>query len=114
MTEEEQNKSVDPYASLKDNVGQILHNVIDPEIGLDIMTMGLVYNVDFEEDENTILVVMTLTTRGCPFGPMITQNVSDLLQDEYPDKDIHIHMVWEPKWSVDMINDEGKAQLGMI
>lgn len=113
MSDENKNTE-DPYASLKTNVGAILHNVIDPEVGLDIMTMGLVYDIDFEKEENTILIVMTLTTRGCPFGPMITQNVSDLLQDEYPDKDIHIHMVWEPAWSVDMIKDEGKAQLGMI
>ncbi len=78
------------------------------------MSMGLVYEIKYEEEENTIWIIMTLTSRGCPMGPMITQNVSEVLQSNFPDKDIHIHLVWEPAWNVDMINEEGKAQLGWI
>lgn len=102
----------DPYAFLKAEVGELLHQVYDPEVGLDIMTMGLVYDIKYEEDTNTILIIMTLTSRGCPMGPMITQNASEVLQSNFPDKDIHIHLVWEPAWNMDMISDEGKAQLG--
>jgi metal-sulfur cluster biosynthetic enzyme len=102
----------DPHAFLKAEAGELLHQVYDPEVGLDIMTMGLVYDIKYEEDENTILVIMTLTSRGCPMGPMITQNASEVLQAHFPDKDIHIHLVWEPKWNIDKISEEGKAQLG--
>jgi metal-sulfur cluster biosynthetic enzyme len=102
----------DPYAFLKQEVRDLLLQVRDPEVGLDIINMGLVYRVDFQKESNTILVTMTLTSQGCPMGPMITQNVSEVLQQYYPDKDIHIHLVWEPKWSTEMITEQGKQELG--
>ncbi len=101
-----------PHASLKLGVRELLLQVYDPEVGLDIINMGLVYGIDFMEEENTIRVTMTLTSRGCPMGPMITGNASEVLQQAYPDKDIHIHLVWEPKWTPDKISEEGRATLG--
>ena len=102
----------DPHAFLKAEVWTLLEQVMDPEVGLDIVRMGLVYDLRYLQEENTIEVVMTLTSRGCPMGPMITQNASQLLQDHYPDKDIHIRLVWTPAWTVDRISEEGKQQLG--
>lgn len=103
----------DPHAFLKAAVRELLLQVYDPEVGLDIISMGLVYGVDFMEETNTIRVTMTLTSRGCPMGPMITGNVSETLQQAYPGKDIHVHLVWEPKWTPDKISEEGRAALGL-
>lgn len=102
----------DPHAFLKEEVKTLLLDVYDPEVGLDIINMGLVYRIDFEEEKDMIIIVMTLTTRSCPMGPMITQNVGEVLQQRFPEKDIHIHLVWEPPWSTEMITDEGRQRLG--
>ncbi|HEX5554179.1 MAG TPA: metal-sulfur cluster assembly factor [Chitinophagaceae bacterium] len=102
----------DPHAFLKEEVRGLLLQVFDPEVGLDIINMGLVYRIDYSEENNTIMVVMTLTSHGCPMGPMITQNASEVLQQYYPDKDIHIHLVWEPRWTAENISEEGRAALG--
>lgn len=102
----------DPHAFLKEEARGLLLQVYDPEVGLDIVNMGLVYRIDYDEENNTITIVMTLTSRGCPMGPMITQNAAETLQQRFPEKDIHIHLVWEPAWSADMITEEGRSQLG--
>jgi metal-sulfur cluster biosynthetic enzyme len=102
----------DPHAFLKEEVRSLLLQVYDPEVGLDIINMGLVYDIRYEEETNTIMVVMTLTSHGCPMGPMITSNASEVLQQYYPDKDIHIHLVWEPKWTAEKITAEGRTALG--
>lgn len=112
MKQSDQPDIRDPYAFLKAEVRELLLHIYDPEVGLDIINMGLVYEIRYVEEENTIMIIMTLTSRGCPMGPMITENVSEVLQSHYPDKDIHIHLVWEPKWTADKISDEGRAQLG--
>lgn len=102
----------DPYAFLKEEARTLLLDVYDPEVGLDIINMGLVYRIDYNEENNMIIIVMTLTTRSCPMGPMITQNAGEVLQQHFPEKDIHIHLVWEPPWSTDKITEEGKQKLG--
>lgn len=102
----------DPHAFLKEEVRGLLLQVNDPEVGLDIINMGLVYRIDYLEENNTIMVVMTLTSHGCPMGPMITQNASETLQQHYPEMNIHIHLVWEPRWTAEMISEEGRVELG--
>lgn len=104
----------DPHAFIKQQARELLLQVYDPEVGLDIINMGLVYNIDYIEEEKTIRIVMTLTSRGCPMGPMITQNASEVLQSAFPDKDVHIHLVWEPAWSAESITEEGRRALGWM
>ncbi len=102
----------EPHASLKAEVRELLLQVFDPEVGINIVDLGLVYEIRYLEEENTIMVIMTLTSRGCPMGPMITENVTDVLQSRFPEKDIHLHLVWEPAWSSEMISDQGRSDLG--
>ncbi len=102
----------DSHASLIARSGELLYGVYDPEVGLDIMTMGLVFEIKYDESENTIVIVMTLTSRGCPMGPMIMQNVTEVLEAEFPGKKVEIQLVWEPPWSIDMISEDGRIALG--
>lgn len=99
-------------SSITDEACDALYQVFDPEVGLDIMTMGLVYNVEYKEKENLISVTMTLTTPSCPVGPMITTNVEEVLKSKFPEIKNSIDLIWEPPWSTDMISEEGKRQLG--
>jgi len=95
----------------KDKIFELLKEVLDPEIGLDIVSLGLVYDVKI--DENSIEVTMTLTTPGCPMHSSITDWVNNLLKKAAPDKDIKVNLVWEPQWTPALMTNEAKAKLGM-
>jgi len=92
----------------------IRKNVFDPEIGLNIVDLGLVYDVKVP-DGKTVDVEMTLTSPGCPVGPQIIAGVQTYIQQAYPDLDaINVHVVWSPLWNPDMMTQEAKDQLGFF
>lgn len=95
----------------KEEILKVLKDVIDPEIGLNIVDLGLVYDV--EETENDITVTMTLTTRGCPMHSSITQWVENAVKQFAPSKTANVSLVWEPQWTPERMTVEAKNQLGM-
>lgn len=88
-----------------------LKSVIDPEIGINIVDLGLVYNVIIEEAK--ITVTMTLTTPGCPMHDSITDWVENQVKALDPGYESFVNLVWEPRWTPDKMSDEAKRQLGM-
>jgi metal-sulfur cluster biosynthetic enzyme len=92
-------------------IAQLLKTVVDPEVAVNIIDLGLVYEIDFNEDEQSIGIVMTLSTRGCPLGDTIIQNVEVVLEANYPDYKVDAEVVWEPMWSPEMITEEGRNAL---
>lgn len=78
--------------------------VLDPEVGLDIVTMGLVYGLAVDGD--AVAVTMTLTTRGCPLGDAITDGVRAVVAQLPWVRVVDVHVVWEPAWSPAMIQQE--------
>jgi len=96
-----------------DDVREVIRkNVFDPEIGLNIVDLGLVYDVQMPE-EKKVDVTMTLTSPGCPVGPQIISGVQTFVKHEYPDLDaINVHIVWSPLWNPDMMTQEAKDMLG--
>lgn len=101
-----------PYAQEEMRANVALMEVIDPELNINIIDMGLVYGVKFD-DSKTITVTMTLSTPHCPMGDAIQQGVINVLQEAFPDHEAKIELVWEPEWSLDMISEAGKEQLGL-
>ncbi|GEO05047.1 hypothetical protein AAE02nite_27110 [Adhaeribacter aerolatus] len=99
-----------PEQNFGEHIYELLKQVIDPEIGLNIVDLGLVYEVALAEDK-TITVTMTLTSPGCPMGQMITGAVNNVLEKHYPDYNIKVDLVWIPMWDADMISEAGQAQL---
>jgi metal-sulfur cluster biosynthetic enzyme len=95
----------------KEKILEVLKTVIDPEIGLNIVDLGLVYNID--ETENNINVTMTLTTPGCPMHDTITQWAENAVKQLAPEKDVMINLVWEPQWTPSLMTEEAKQQLEM-
>lgn len=85
-----------------------MKKVVDPELGLDVYTLGLVYGIDINEG-NSISIKMTLTTPMCPFGPTIMRNVKEELQKE-GFKDPKVEFVFEPLWEP---SDNVKDLLGL-
>ncbi len=88
-----------------------LYEVIDPEIGLNIVDLGLVYETDFKEDSNEIIVIMTLTTRFCPMGESIVESATQAVQQVFPENDIKIMLTFEPAWDQSMISEDGNLFL---
>lgn len=88
-----------------------LRGVMDPELHINIVDLGLIYNVVIEKNE--ITVTMTLTTPGCPLAPVIDKLIKKALGELKADS-VTVELVWEPAWSVRRMSEEGKLQLGMI
>ncbi len=89
-----------------------LQNVLDPEIGLDVVNLGLIYQLDFDETRRNIYCSMTLTTRFCPMGESITDAAKNVLQDTFPGYGIELNLTFDPAWNYEMISEEGRSFLG--
>ena len=88
-----------------------LRNVVDPEIGLNIVDLGLIYQVDFDEPGSTVFVSMTLTSMFCPMGESIIESTRENLKHAFPGYNILIDLVYDPAWNADKISEEGKRFL---
>jgi metal-sulfur cluster biosynthetic enzyme len=95
----------------KEKIYGLLKEIIDPELGINIVDLGLVYNIFFTPD-TSIEVEMTLTTKGCPMADAIIQGAGQLLQEYYPEYHVQVYLTFEPKWTPEMISEEGLALLG--
>ena len=89
--------------------------IYDPEIPVNIVDLGLVYNCQItEQDEGVnILIQMTLTAPGCGMGPVIADEVKQKLSSLSGAKEVEVELVWEPQWNQDMMSDAAKLQLGL-
>jgi metal-sulfur cluster biosynthetic enzyme len=96
----------------KDLIREMLKDVIDPELGVNIVDLGLVYDVNISE-ANDVEVVMTLTSMGCPLGPVITQEVSGALSGLMGIGDTSVKIVWSPPWSPDKMTEDARDELGI-
>ncbi|WP_181306560.1 metal-sulfur cluster assembly factor [Rufibacter sp. XAAS-G3-1] len=92
-----------------EQVLETLKYIIDPEIGINIVDLGLVYKVAVDEEH--IHIELTLTTKGCPMSGTITTATQQILKRRFPDHEIVVELVWVPVWSPEMITDEGRRQL---
>lgn len=84
--------------------------VIDPEVGFDIVSLGLIYEVKIEE--SSVHVTMTLSTKGCPLHELIKQWTKEAVEKINGVKGCDIEIVWEPAWNITMASDEVKKALG--
>jgi metal-sulfur cluster biosynthetic enzyme len=94
-----------------DRVLEALKQVIDPELGINIVDLGLVYDVGIAPD-GAVHIEYTLTTMGCPIGPLIEQQMQSLLAGVPGVSSIEAEMVIRPPWSPEMMSEEAKAALG--
>jgi probable FeS assembly SUF system protein SufT len=103
-------------APLDEQVWAQLKSVYDPEIPVDIVNLGLVYDCVIEDvnGKNTVLVKMTLTAPGCGMGPVIAADAQAKLMTIEGIDDAKVELVWDPAWNQEMISEEGKMKLGMI
>ena len=91
---------------------QGLYSVDDPEIGLNIVDLGLVYQIEFLETEKKLNLLMTLTSQFCPMGESIVNNVTESLQNSFTDWKVEVNLTYEPAWDSSKISPEGQEYLG--
>ncbi len=96
----------------EEKIMEVLGTVIDPELHIDIVNMGLIYNVKINDD-NEVYVLMTLTTPGCPMGHQIAQMCEQAIMQHDGVKDVLIEVTFEPPWNVNMMSDFAKDKLGI-
>ncbi len=112
VTSEIENEVIQMEEALKDSILGALENVIDPELGIDIVNLGLVYKVDLDDD-GLCTVEMTLTSIGCPLGPQIVDQVKTVLAELPEIQDTEVNIVWNPPWNKDMMSRYAKIALGI-
>ena len=105
MTQEETN-------TLKETVISVLKTIYDPEIPIDIWTLHLVYGVDVDEEGN-VKIVMTVTAPNCPVAEVLPAEVRNRVQAIMGVKHVDVELTFDPVWSIDMLSDETKADLGL-
>jgi metal-sulfur cluster biosynthetic enzyme len=98
--------------TLRERILVALKNVVDPELGINIVDLGLVYGVEVQGD--TVHITYTLTTMGCPIGPMIEAEMKHFLSEVEGVNTVDAEMVLRPPWTPEMMTDEAKAALGFF
>lgn len=95
---------------LKDQVIKELKTIYDPEIPVDIYNLGLIYNIEVKNDE--VFITMTLTTATCPAAGYIPEEIMNTVRRIEGVKEVHVHLVYQPKWNNSMMSEEARMELG--
>lgn len=89
-----------------------LENVYDPEIGINVVDLGLIYELHFFEEKKKVVCTMTLTTEFCPMGESIVDDVKKSLQSSFSDYTTEVNLTFQPLWDYQRISEQGKQFLG--
>jgi metal-sulfur cluster biosynthetic enzyme len=94
----------------KDDVFEALHQVEDPELGMDIVELGLLYDAEIEGSK--VKVIHSLTSMGCPAGPMIQEDMHRVVAGLPGVEDVEIELTWDPPWTPERMSEDAKFILG--
>ena len=94
-----------------EQIRETLKKVLDPEVGINIVDLGLIYTIEIKPEE--VYIQLTMTSPACPLHGVITRDIDKVLRQTFPDLGpMTIELVWEPPWSPEMMSDTAKKQLG--
>lgn len=105
--------TADEKLALEEKVVEMLRMVYDPEIPVDIYSLGLVYKIDIDDDGN-LNIDMTMTAPNCPMADFIVDDARYKLASIDGIKSVNINIVFEPEWTKDMMSEEAKLELGFL
>ena len=94
----------------RDEVIEALRQVEDPELGMDIVDLGLLYDVEVEGPK--VKVTHSLTSMGCPVGPLIQEDIDRVTRELPGVKDVDVELTWDPPWTPEKMSDDAKFILG--
>jgi metal-sulfur cluster biosynthetic enzyme len=93
----------------KEQIRESLMDVLDPELKIDIVNMGMVYGIDIDEEKKHVKITMTLTTMGCPAFEGIRQQVIEAVKKHPEVETVDVNLVFDPPWNKDMMSEEAKT-----
>ncbi len=96
----------------EESVLESIKQIIDPEIGINIVDMGLIYGVDI--NDTTVDITMTLTSPACPAGGQIVNGAQHVAQQMDGVDEVNVSVVWTPRWSMEMMSEDAKDELGIF
>ncbi|MEG1617613.1 MAG: iron-sulfur cluster assembly protein [Bacteroidales bacterium] len=99
--------------ALEEKIVEMLRLVYDPEIPVNIYELGLIYEIDIDDDKN-VKIQMTLTAPNCPAADFILEDVRMKVESIEEVKSVDIDLVFEPEWDKDMMSEEAKLELGFL
>ncbi|AQP53210.1 aromatic ring hydroxylase [Vagococcus penaei] len=108
----EQKWTTEELGAIQEDILAALETVIDPELGIDIVNLGLIYEVNLAEN-GYCEVKMTLTTMGCPLADVITEEIHQALRDIEEVKEVEVKLVWYPAWTTDRMSRYARISLGI-
>ncbi|CAB4590254.1 unannotated protein [freshwater metagenome] len=95
-----------------DVILEALKDVIDPELGVNIVDLGLIYDLNWDDENDALIVSMTLTSAGCPLTDVIEKELENALDGVV--ERFRINWVWMPPWGVDRITDDGREMMSAL
>lgn len=97
--------------NMKSKIVEVLKNVYDPEIPVNVYDLGLVYNIEVDE-EGTVRIDMTLTAPGCPIAGVVLSSAESAIREKVPEaKEVYVKLVWDPPWTPLKVTPEGREAL---
>ncbi len=99
---------------MQERVIEVLRTVFDPEIPVNIYDLGLIYRIEFNEDNTELSVDMTLTAPNCPAADFIVEDVRQKLETITGIEKVEVNLVFEPEWDKEMMSEEAKMELGFL
>ena len=109
----EKKYSPEEVEKIKTRILESLEQVIDPELGIDIVNLGLIYEIRFDETNGETEIDMTLTTMGCPLADLLTDQIYDAMTDVPEVTNVEVKLVWYPAWTVEKMSRYARIALGI-
>lgn len=111
----EENKHIEQLSKkdVEQQIIEVLKTVYDPEIPVDIYEMGLIYEINIDDDFN-VEIVMTLTSPSCPVAESLPEEARQKVDNLWSVKSTKVELTWEPMWDKDMMSEEAKLELGFM
>ena len=109
----EKKYSPEEVEKIKTRILESLEQVIDPELGIDIVNLGLIYEIRFDETNGETEIDMTLTTMGCPLADLLTDQIYDAMSDVPEVTKTDVKLVWYPAWTVEKMRRYARIALGI-
>jgi metal-sulfur cluster biosynthetic enzyme len=99
--------------AVKDQILAALETVIDPELGIDIVNLGLIYEIGFDAADGKTEIKMTLTTMGCPLADVLTDQIHAVVHEVPKVSEVEVKLVWYPAWTTDRMSRYARIALGI-
>ena len=101
------------FLEMEEEIVKMLKTVYDPEIPVNIYDLGLIYDVDIDDDKN-VIITMTLTAPGCPVADFIIEDVKMRVESIPGVRNVEVNIVFEPEWHQGLMSEEAKLELGFL